>query len=70
MCDDVTVMGRKTNTTMSHAERYERSIRMANDVRLGKTIPEVARAYRVNIETVRRAVKQHNPDDSRVVVPA
>jgi hypothetical protein len=37
---------------------------MANEVRLGKTIPEVARAFRVNIETVRRACKQHNPDDA------
>jgi transposase len=57
-------MRSSTQRVLSHADRYERSIRMANEVRLGKTIPEVARAFRVNIETVRRACKQHNPDDA------
>ncbi len=59
-------MSSSTLERMSHAERYERGERMAAEVRSGKSIPQVACDFRVGIETVRRACKQHN---MRVILP-
>ncbi len=53
---------------MTSDEKYERRKKIADAIRQGRLMPEVAREFRVSCETVRRACYEHEVPVSALTV--